>query len=107
MGDALSGCEFALFVLAIDRSTATGVECLLAKPAELFDASLGTHRRPLRMLTESERFVGLISGRNGYTLFTASSRGSHVDPGFGGGRVQWHSGAGGGGSPDSWTGSRF
>jgi len=59
MGDPLSGCEFALFVLTIDRPTATGVESFLAKPVELFDASLGIHRRPLRMLlyAESERSV--------------------------------------------------
>jgi hypothetical protein len=50
VGYALTSGELALLVLAIDCPAATSVKRLLAEPAELFDASLGTHERSLRKL---------------------------------------------------------
>jgi BirA family biotin operon repressor/biotin-[acetyl-CoA-carboxylase] ligase len=46
MRDALTRRQLALFVLSIDRSSASGVKRFIAKPAELFDTCFGTHQRP-------------------------------------------------------------
>jgi len=59
MGYPFSGGQLSLFVLAVDRTTTSGVKGFFSKLAELLDSCLGTHVVPTLLVVDG-RPVGLL-----------------------------------------------